>query len=251
MARLTGDRLTKRGVLENTRRIGFSPGSIIDVGFAVGTEGLFDVFDGVRHLLIDPIAEAEPAMQAFCQAHPGSSYLVAAASDKVGEAPIVARDGITGSSFHTKMKQEFGKVRWVPTVKLDDVVAAQDLPGPYLLKLDVEGHEMHVLRGARERCLPRTELAILEISTWSEDHSKGRPSMMDLFRFMEDQGFVFYEFTEPGFRPVDGALYMFDAVFVRTDSVLRRQRSHRTTEQMQESYRAKAEKTAASLKAHG
>ncbi len=87
----------------------------------------------------------------------------------------------------------------------------------------------------------------MEIGTWAEDHPKGRPSMMDLFRFMEEQGFVFYEFVDPGYRPVDGALYMFDAVFVKTDSVLRRQRGHRTPEQLEASMRAKAEKIQTAL----
>ncbi|OJU12461.1 MAG: hypothetical protein BGN86_12590 [Caulobacterales bacterium 68-7] len=76
-------------------------------------------------------------------------------------------------------------------------------------------------------------MVILEIGTWAEDHGKGRPSMMDLFRFMEEHGYVFYEFIDPGYRPIDDALYMFDAVFVKTDSVLRKVRSHKTAAQVE------------------
>ena len=49
-------RTSRRMVLENAKRAGFQPGSIIDVGFAMGTEGLFDVFEGTRNLLIEPVA---------------------------------------------------------------------------------------------------------------------------------------------------------------------------------------------------
>src|SRR5665213_81720 len=219
---LNAERLTKRAVLENTRRLGFRPGAVIDCGFAYGTEGL-DVFDEARYVLIDPVKEAEAAMVRFCQDHPGSVYGLVAVSDKEGELEMVTRKGITGSSFHTKFLKHVDQLRKVPVVTLDGFLAPHDLPKPFLLKLDLEGHELHALRGAT-RTLRDTEMVILEIGTWAEDHRRDRPSLMDLFRFMDNAGFVFYEFVEPGFRPIDGALYMFDAIFVRTDSVLRRER---------------------------
>ena len=226
---LKAERLTKRAVLENTRRLGFKPGTVIDCGFAYGTDGL-DVFQEARYVLIDPIAEVEGAMVRFCQQHPGSIYGLVAVSDHEGELEMVTRKGITGSSFHTKFLKQEDELRKIPVVTLDGFLAGYDLPTPFLLKLDLEGHELHALRGAA-RTLRHTEMVILEIGTWAEDHRRGRPSMMDLFRFMEDEGFVFYEFVEPGFRPIDGALYMFDAVFVRTDSVVRRERRHKTPDQ--------------------
>jgi len=247
MSRSGVERLSKKAILENARAIGFRPGTIIDVGFAFGTEGLFEVFDDVHHVLLDPIQEAEPAMQRFCQDHPGSIFFVAAASDAEGVLKMVARKGVTGSSFHTKFKKESAEMRKVPTITLDKIVRENELPKPYLLKLDVEGHELHVLKGA-EQCLQDAEMVIMEIGTWAEDHPKGRPSMMDLFRYMEDHGFVFYEFAEPGYRPIDGALYMFDAVFVKIDSVLRRERSHKTPEQAAISRQVKEDNVRAMLK---
>jgi FkbM family methyltransferase len=237
MPRLEVERLSMKAVLENCRRIGFKPGTVIDVGFAFGTAGLQETFDDSVHVLIDPMKEVAPTMKKFCKEHPGSIWFNAGASDHEGRLKIVARQGVTGSSFHTKWKPDdpgTGERRGVDLITLDKVVADNpQLPGPFLLKLDVEGHEMHALKGALNVCLPKCEMVILEIGTWAEDHDKGRPSMMDLFRFMEDQGYVFYEFIDPGYRPIDGALYMFDAVFVRTGSVLRTVRSHKTAAQTQ------------------
>ena len=246
--RLRVERLTKRAVLENTKSIGFRPGTIIDVGFAVGTEGLYDVFEGVRHVLIDPVAEAEAAMAQFCAAHPGSIYFVAAASDSEKPLRIVALPGITGSSAHRKHDAAVGELREAPSITLDRIVAENDLPKPYLVKIDVEGHELSVLKGATQ-CLKDAEMVIMEIGTWAEQRPKGRPSMMDLFRFMEDAGFVFYEFVEPGYRSVDGALYMFDAVFVKTDSPLRQVRTHKTPEQREADRLFKEARVQSALKA--
>jgi FkbM family methyltransferase len=236
MPRLEVERLSMKAVLENCRRIGFRPGTVIDVGYAFGTAGLQETFDDSVHVLIDPMKEVVPTMKKFCEAHPGSIWINAGASDHEGRLKIVARQGVTGSSFHTKFKPHdptTGEMRGVELVTLDKVVRDNVLPEPFLLKLDVEGHEMHALKGALQDCLPKCEMVILEIGTWAEDHDKGRPSMMDLFRFMEDQGYVFYEFIYPGYRPIDGALYMFDAVFVKTDSVLRAVRSHKTKAQVE------------------
>lgn len=234
MPRLEVERLSMKAVLQNCRKIGFRPGTVIDVGYAFGTAGLQETFDDARHVLIDPMVETVPGMKKFCAEHPGSIWFNAGASDQEGELQLIARKGVTGSSFHTKFKPKDpgnSEKRAVPLITLDKVVRENDLPGPFLLKLDVEGHELHALNGALEHCLPKAEMVILEIGTWAEDHDKGRPSMMDLFRFMEDHGYVFYEFIDPGYRPIDGALYMFDAVFVKTDSVLREVRSHKTPEQ--------------------
>jgi FkbM family methyltransferase len=222
-------RLGKGGALANAKKIGFRPGSIIDVGFAVGTEGLYGVFEGARHVLIDAIAETEPVMKRFCDEHPGSIYFIAAVSDQPGQVEIVSRPGVTGSTIHGKVSPG-AELRRVRAMTLDQLIAEHDLPRPYLLKLDIEGHEMHALRGAK-RCLQDTEMAIIEIGTWAEDNPGGRASMMDVFRFMDDQGFVFYDLVEPGYRPVDDALYMFDAIFVKRDSMLRSVRSQKSPEQ--------------------
>ncbi len=247
--RLDFNRLRKRNILRNAKAIGFRPGTIIDVGFAFGTDGLHEEFDDACHVLIDPMLEAEASMAKFCAEHPGSSYHVAAASDSSGYLDLIARTGVTGSSFHTKLKQD-GERRRVPTITLDEITADGKLPEPYLIKLDTEGHELHVLRGA-EQCLRRAGMVIIEVSTWMEENSLGRPSMIEVFLFMDQRGFVFYEFAEPAFRAIDGALYMFDAVFVPRDSILRRQRGSKTPVQAKLAQAVKQEHAATMLKANG
>lgn len=243
---VTMGRFAKGAILENAKRIGFRPGTVIDCGYAYGTEGL-DIFEDAVYLLVDPVQEVEPAMARFCEARPGSSYAVMAVSDSEGELDMVTRKGVTGSSFHTKFAKGEDQIRKVPITTLDKLVRERNLPGPYLLKLDVEGHELHALRGG-EQMLRDTEMVIMEVSTWTDDHKRGRPSMMDLFRHMEDRGFVFYEFAEPAFRPIDGALYMFDAVFVKADSVVRQVRRNKSPEQAETARKVKEMNARAALK---
>ena len=224
-------RQTRLAVLENARDIGFRPGTIIDVGFAVGTDGLYDVFEDVHHLLIEPVAEMEPAMARFCETHPNSNYLVAAISETTGEQQMVVRRAVGASGFHGTLKTGDAEMRPVPTFSLDHLVRERDLPKPYLLKMDIEGHELHALRGAEEVCLKDTEMVILEVNTWMENRKRGSASMMDLFTFMDAHGFVFYDIIEPCYRPLDKALAVFDGVWVKADSDLRAKRSHRSEEE--------------------
>ena len=101
---LRGRRLRRQAVLENAKAAGLNPGTVIDVGFAIGTEGLFGVFEDAENFLIEPIAEMEPAMQAFCAQNPRSRYLLAAASDENGVKSMVARRAVGASGFHSNPK---------------------------------------------------------------------------------------------------------------------------------------------------
>ncbi|MBN9318895.1 MAG: FkbM family methyltransferase [Caulobacterales bacterium] len=223
-----GRRQRRRSVLENARDAVLDVATIIDVGFATGTEGLYGVFDAYN-FLVEPIAEMEPALRDFVQSHPKTSYVLAAASDSDGVAEIVVRRSAGASGFHATTKAGDSEQREVAKFKLDTLVRDHGLVGPFLIKIDVEGHELHVLKGAIAT-LAETALIILEIHPWNDDRKRGSATMMDLFRFMEDAGFAFYDLIEPFYRPLDGALFGFDGVWVKADGPLRRVRSFRSKE---------------------
>jgi FkbM family methyltransferase len=239
-----GRRLRRQAVLQNAKAAGLNPGTVIDVGFAIGTEGLFGVFEDAENFLIEPIAEMEPAMQAFCAQNPRSRYLLAAASDENGVKSMVARRAVGASGFHSNPKVGDAEHREIPTVTLDSVVRDYALPGPFVIKMDVEGHELHVLRGAGET-LRQTELVMLEISVWNDGRKRGSASLMDLFRFMDEAGFGFYDIVEPHYRPLDGALAVFDGVWARNDGALRTSFSFRSPEQAAQARESQARRSRA------
>jgi 16S rRNA G527 N7-methylase RsmG len=57
------ERKTLKEILSHVKRLGFKPKTIIDVGVAYGTPGLYGVFDDVKYLLVDPLREYETVMQ--------------------------------------------------------------------------------------------------------------------------------------------------------------------------------------------
>src|SRR5262249_51170023 len=73
-----------------------------------------------------------------------------------------------------------------------------------LLKLDLEGHELHALAGA-ERVLRETEVALTELQFYEIDDN-GCPGFHDVLSFFQERGFELYDFACLFPRPRDGRL---------------------------------------------
>lgn len=106
----------------------------------------------------------------------------------------------------------------VPATTLDELFAGIETADRALLKLDLEGHEMVALRGAKA-LLPKIEVVLTEVTFYPVEPNV-RPVFADILRFFEDNGFALYEIVALASRPRDGRLRMGDVVFVRTDSPL-------------------------------
>lgn len=83
-----------------------------------------------------------------------------------------------------------------------------------LLKLDVQGAELEVLKGGTAT-LKRTRLAWIEVSF--KPLYKNSPLFHDIQQYMESQGFVMINIL-PGFRGKSGELLQADCLFKKADA---------------------------------
>ena len=88
---------------------------------------------------------------------------------------------------------------------------------PSLLKLDVQGHEMEVLKGATI-ALAAAEVCLLEVTLL--DLGYDTPLLLDTMQFMHAKGFQAYDISHFIRRPFDKALHQLDMFFVKINSPL-------------------------------
>lgn len=222
-------------MLAHVEKLGFEPATVVDVGVAYGTPELYDAFPGARFLLVDPLEEYAEAIGQITARLPHAEWVRAAAGPEPGEIEIsVNRAPALSSTLGSwKGHDDGGRARTVPVVRIDDLVAERSLPGPYLIKADVEGAELRVLDGA-SATLEQTELVMLEVNLF--EFLPGQPQLHDVVAYMKDRGFVTYDFYGGHVRLLDDALAMTNMAFVREDGRFRRSHDFATEEQAREMY---------------
>jgi FkbM family methyltransferase len=199
---------------------GFNPETVVDVGVATDTEELYRHFPQARYLFVEPLAEFEPNLQALCKKYNGN-YMLAAAGAEDGELVINVTNDLGGTSKFKTLEAEAGDYvmtpRTVPQFTLDSMWEGFELAGPALLKVDVQGAELEVLKGA-SACLNNFEFIVLEIGLIEQ--YVGQPIFHDYLNFMAERGFVTYDIIHTGFAET-GLLAQIDMVFTKKDGKYR------------------------------
>jgi FkbM family methyltransferase len=156
---------SKTNSLRFLREAGVPIGTVLDVGAHAETLELRSVFPDKRHLLFEPATEFHAALR---KNYAGMDYHMfpMALSDQNGEGNLrkIAIDG--GAVSHAMLVDttDGGPSEKVRTMRLDSFMNQRDDPKPYLLKIDVDGYEIPVIRGS-EGILRDVSCLIVEAPT--------------------------------------------------------------------------------------
>jgi FkbM family methyltransferase len=217
VVRSNGSRSNMYGAISQLLKAGLRVESVIDVGVGYGTPEILKLFKGKSILLVEPNRTFLPYLDKI-KARYGAKYVMVAASDVDSEQDFLLRDDPEASSFY----QEAGISRYqkikVPCRRIDSIIPEFSMKPPYLLKVDVQGGELKVLKGSTET-LTLTEAVIVETGLLRS--YVGAPELFDIVSFMKPLNFVVYDIFGLSYRPFDRALAHLDLVFVREDSNLR------------------------------
>jgi FkbM family methyltransferase len=169
-----------------------APQTIFDVGVAKGTQWLYDAFPDAYFVLVEPLQENVPSMRRILRGVSGTYVLAAAGADH-GTATINVepeRKGMTSLLERTDETSSGGDLeqREIPVVTLDSIARGQGARAPFGLKIDTEGYELEVVRGAHEM-LSMTEFVIAETST-AGGRFVGGYCADDLIEELHSQGFA-------------------------------------------------------------
>ena len=202
--------------LLNLRRAGFLPKGAIDCGAYQGdwTRDFWKVWPGVPVLLIEPQPGCQKQLTDLAAKVRFSSVGSCALGDSCGMASFAL--GETNSGIRTAGLKSEGESIEVPLRTLDSLLGEKMNFSPDFLKLDLQGFELHALRGAKH-CMPNFEVILLEISIIRIGDV---PVFREVDCFMEEQGYKIYDLIPQYYRPLDGALWQIDAFYVREGSPL-------------------------------
>jgi len=227
------ERESLEGSLEQCRALGFQPATVLDVGAAIGTftRTCYEIFPQARYLLVEPLEEYLPSLRQVQADIPQATYTIAAAASGDGTLPLNVHEDLVGSSLYKEEEEGTnvnGAERKVPSVTLDRLVSDRRLPAPFLIKVDVQGAELDVLRGG-SIALEGAEYVLLEVSLFQ--FFKDGPLFCEVVDFMQSKGFVPYDMFGMQYRPLDRALSQVDIVFVKERGAFRQQHCYATREQ--------------------
>jgi FkbM family methyltransferase len=208
---------TMWGSLQNLARIGFRPGAIIDVGANIGAWAttVASIFPDCPIHMIEAQPSLEPQLAAT-----GFPYSITLLGRESRASVPFFLSG-TGSSAMEEVTSFHNERVELPMQALDDLGPVQSLPGPLLLKLDVQGFELEVLAGAQST-LDRTEVIVSEVSLLP--YNKGAPLMHEVIAYLAKRDFLPYDICGGLRRTSDMALFQTDIIFARRGSELRAKR---------------------------
>jgi FkbM family methyltransferase len=214
---------TLTGFLENLRDNGFSPSAIVDIGANAGewSRTASSIFPSAQILMFDGDPENEPNLHnTVREIGSRSRYFLRLLGPERKETVTFYRPetGTTGSSVLPELTS-FGKNAITLSMDtLDSLIEEASLRPSLLLKLDVQGFELEVLKGGRQT-LALSEIVIMEAALLP--YNDGAPLFADVVAFMDKQGFVVFDFCGQLRRESDHALFQTDVAFVRRESNLR------------------------------
>lgn len=209
--------------LRNIAARGFDPRRIVDIG---ANRGLWSakarrVFPAARFLLVGPQAEMGTHLDRFCARSPGAQWLCAGVAAEPGELPFTVTPNSVASSFTctTAEAREHGwERRLVPVVTLDHLCREVLGAIPEMVKIDAEGYEFEILKGATE-VIGNVELFLLELPFFGPRH--GALIFSDAVARMAAYGYEAYDFTTFQRRPYDNAIGLCEMAFARRNGQLR------------------------------
>lgn len=202
------------------RDLGFHPGTICDVGASDGSwsRQLRDIFPGARYFCVDPLIENRASLDQLCAEFSNVSYWQGCLGSKTGKA-ILNVDGAGTSVFRGHTGNPYGIQREVGLETLDALIRSGVCPEPDLLKLDVQGYELEVLKGATN-ALRKIQAVIAEVSFFP--FQTGMPLFHVVTGHLAEHGFLAYDVLGLCLRPLDGALAQADLLFLQEAHPLRR-----------------------------
>ncbi|MEX2044701.1 MAG: FkbM family methyltransferase [Opitutus sp.] len=204
--------------LKNLCRAGFAPRQIIDAGAYRGewARMIHAIFPEAAVLMIEPQPARAQDMLRLCREHPLFRFRSEAVGAKSGHSVFLLAESNSRMITPETQLPEGPPTCTVTVATLAELAVAEGFAGCEFLKLDLQGHELEALAGAGE-LFGRVEVILTEVSLLRIGPV---PIFREVHEIFHNKGYRLYDIFGLNHRPLDGALWQADLVFVREDSPL-------------------------------
>jgi FkbM family methyltransferase len=198
--------------LRNLRANGFTPKTVLDIGAYHGewTTLCKSIWPDCSVLMLEAAPERLPKLQRLGSA----KQALLGASPR---ASVAFYEQESASSVLSESAKTNQRAIALSMQTLDEVTGGTPFAEPDFIKVDVQGYELEVLKGGPET-LRSAELVVLEANLL--EIYEGAPLIHEVLCFMANQGLRAYDVCTLYRRPLDGALWQLDVIFVRDGSPL-------------------------------
>ena len=202
--------------LHNMKDRGFFPRVVIDGGAHLGSFSLAakQIFPEATFHLVEPQPACYGSLRPLCSKENFILHEFALA-DRAGKVAL-SKTVEPSTGAHIKLDST-GETTVVGASTLDELFGERILARDRaLLKLDLQGYELHALRGGPV-LLHSVEAILIEVSFYAQAYE---PTIVSLMNFLDASGFQLYDIAALSGRFRDNRAHQGDFVFARKGSQL-------------------------------
>ncbi len=204
----------------HARSLGFFPDVCIDVGAGYGTGSIYSGFPKAKHIAFEPLEELLPRLKERLKSYAHEIHNCALmSSESELEIKKSGVDMLGSSLMGSSAGSNENTSIMVPVKTLDSFEESLEGAESVLLKTDCQGADLEVLKGSKS-VLKRCDVVIVESSLY-RFWGNHQADLFDIISFMNEQGFVVYDFLDGTYRPYDNALGQLDVAFVKRHGFFR------------------------------
>ena len=206
--------------IKEMKRRGFNPKTVIDVGAYTGgwTSKVISYFPKAKFIMCEAQPDKKTYLEKVKNKHPNQIdyHMGLLGSTEKESVPYFLME--TGSSVLEENTGYDRELTQLPMHTLDNIIDSDTLQQPCFLKLDVQGYEIEVLKGAKI-LLSKVDIILLEVSIL--EYNKGAPLIAEILNFMDNVGFSTFDITDLKRSSDEHALFQADIFFCKHDHPFR------------------------------
>ncbi|WP_367773668.1 FkbM family methyltransferase [Flavobacterium sp. WC2421] len=206
---------------DTLKKFNFYPKHIVDIGANHGTwtRETLQHFPDAYYTLLEPQHWLKKSFQDILETNPKVQFHPVGAGEQEGSFQFTIVDRDDSCSFRYTSEEAkaagFEQIE-IPVVTLNGLLSSSELPIPDIIKIDAEGLDIEVLKGA-SNFFGKTEIFMVEAGVVNKLFDN---SFLKLINFMDEKNYRLFDITDIN-RPLQPqVLWLVELVFVKKEGFI-------------------------------